>query len=123
MAVNTTDVLPLPDYGCLVDESYTNTLRKKQSYLGEIYEKKAKDTIEAVYVITDNQNMEDFTQWWLVALNYGALPFEIETIFMGYTGRLVCVMDNDLIVNYTDGAWKIAMKLNVLYIIDDTQMN
>ena len=123
MALKTTDVQELPAYGCLVDESYTNTLRKKQSYLGEVYEKKAKDTIEAVYVIDNNQDMEDFTQWWLVVLNYGALPFEITTLFMGYTGRLVCVMDNDLVVNYVDGAWKIAMKLNVLYVIDDAQMS
>ena len=120
---NTMNVQPLPDYGCLIDEGYTNTLRKKQAYLGEVYEKKEKDTIEATYVIKTDKEMEDFTQWWLAVLDYGALPFEINTLFMGYHGRLVCVMDNDLVVNYVDGAWKISMKLNVLYVIDDAQMS
>ena len=120
---NTLYVEKLPAYGCLIDEGYKNTMMRKQSYLGEVYQKKAKDTIEARFVITDNKNMEDFTQWWLVYLNYGAKPFEIETLFMGYVGRLVVIMDNDLIVDYREGAWEIAMKLNVLYIIDDSQMS
>ena len=113
----------LPDYGCLIDEGYKNTMKRKQSYLGEVYEKKTKDTIQAKYVINNNKDMEDFTQWWLAVLNYGAKPFEIETLFMGYNGRLIVVMDNDLVVDYKDGAWSISMKLNVLYVIDDTQMS
>ena len=117
------DKRELPTYGCLIDRDYKNTLKRKQAYLGEVYQKKEKDTIEAVYVITEDKDMEDFTQWWLVYLDYGAKPFEIDTIFMGYRGKLVVVMDNDLVVNYREGGWEIPMKLNVLYVIDDAQMS
>jgi hypothetical protein len=112
----------LPAYGCLIDEGYKNTLRKKQDYLGDVREVKFADTIECKYVINNNQDMEDFTQWWLIYLDYGAKAFEIDTLFMGYKGRIVVVMDNDLMVDYIEGAWSIPMKLNVKYILDPNQM-
>ncbi len=108
----------LPEFGCLIEEGYTNTMRKKQGYLGMVYMKKEKDVIDAKYIINTDAKMKAFTDWWVSDLNYGAYPFEVDTLFMGYTGKLVCVMDNDLIVNYIDGLWNITMKLNVLYIID-----
>ncbi len=107
----------LPDYGCLVDESYQNTLMKKQTYLGQAREKILADTIQCIYVIKDNKDMEDFTQWWLIVTDFGAKPFIIDTLFMGVKGKVVVLMDNDLKVDYVAGAWKIPMKLNVQYIL------
>ena len=114
----------LPDYGCLVEEGYKNTMMKKQAYLGEVYEKKVRDTIDATFNIQGNKDMEDFTQWWLAILNFGAKPFEITTLFLGYTGRLVVRMENDLMAGYLGGGnWEVPMKLKVLHIIDDAQMS
>jgi hypothetical protein len=114
----------LPAYGCLIEDGYKNTMMKKQGYLGEVYEKKVRDTIQAKYQIRGNQNMEDFTQWWLAYLNYGSQPFEIETVFLGYKGRLVVKMVNDLQGNYMGGGnWDVPLSLKVLHVIDDTQMS
>ena len=114
----------LPDYGCLIEDGYKNTMMKKQGYLGEVYEKKIRDTIVAKFQIRGNQNMEDFTQWWLVELDYGAKPFEIETIFLGYKGRLVVKMTNDLQGGYMGGGnWDVPLALKVLHVIDDKQMS
>ena len=114
----------LPDVACISDEQFTNTFKKKHEYLAQKFEKTSKDTMDINVLLMSNKDMDTFTKWWTIILDYGNNIFEIDTMLMGSKKKIAVKFDNDftakvVTTDENDATWSVAMRLNIEYIIED----